>query len=192
MVIIVKNRGFTLVELLGVIIILALLSLVMFPNIISSFFDVSNKLDDATKLLVTEAAKDYYAENRDYIENLDYCVTVSNLQTAGLLSYDIKDSDGKVIPTDMIVKISNHGTKYEIDEKCVVSSEGIKEAARAYYNDGNITINNGESICITILTLQNSYYLSKNITDGNNAYSSNTSIKLSNNGGIIVEINESC
>ncbi len=192
MVIIVKNRGFTLVELLGVIIILALLSLVMFPNIISSFFDVSNKLDDATKLLVIEAAKDYYADNRDNIENLDYCVTVSNLQAAGLLSYDIKDSDGKVIPTDLIVKISNHGTKYEVDEKCVVSSEQIKEAARSYYNDGNISISNGESRCITILTLQNSYYLSKNISDGNNFYSSNTSLKLSNNGGIVVEINESC
>ena len=155
MVMIMKNRGFTLVELLGVILILALLSLVMFPNIISSFFDVSNKLDNATKTLIIEAAKDYYLENRDNIENLDYCVTVSNLQAEGLLSYDVKDSDGKVIATDIIVKISEHGKKYELDGQCIVTADEIRNAALAYYNNGNIAIGNGESRCITILTLQN-------------------------------------
>jgi len=187
-----KNRGFTLVELLGVIIILALLSLVMFPNIISSFFDVSNKLDDATKLLVVEAAKDYYSENRNNIENLDYCVSVSNLQAEGLLSYDIKDSDGKVIPADMIVKIGKHGSSYEIGEECVVTQEEIKNVAKDYYNNGNLAINSGESRCITILTLQNAYYLSKNISNGTSLYNSNTSLKLTNNGEILVEFNQSC
>ena len=187
-----KNRGFTLVELLGVIIILALLSLVIFPNIISSFFDVSNKLDDATKLLVVEAAKDYYLENRNNIENLDYCVTVANLQTEGLISYDIKDSDGKVLPSDMIVKIKAHGADYEINGECVVSNSVIRNAARAYYEDGNISIAEGESRCITILTLQNSYYLSKNISDGNQIYNSNISIKLTNTGSLNVEFNQSC
>ena len=187
-----NSKGFTLVELLGVIIIIALLSLVIFPNIISSFFEVSNKLDDATKLLVIEAAKDYYSLNRNNIEKLDYCITVSTLQSEGLLSYDIKDSDGKIIPTDMIVKIYKGESKYVIGEKCNVSNEEIKNAAELYYQDGNISLDNNESKCITILTLQNAYYLSKNIYNGNNAYNANTSIKLTNNGILDVVVNESC
>ena len=174
-----KNRGFTLVELLGVILILALLSLVMFPNIISSFFDVSNKLDNATKTLIIEADKDYYLENRDNFVNLDYCVTVCNLQAEGLLS-------------DIIVKISEHGKKYELDGQCIVTADEIKNAALAYYNNGNIAIGNGESRCITILTLQNAYYLSKNISNGTTMYNTNTSLKLTNNGWVTVDINESC
>ena len=187
-----KNRGFTLVELLGVIIIIALLSLIIFPNIISSFFEVSNKLDDATKILVIEAAKDYYANNRNNIEKIDYCVTVSNLQSEGLLAYDIKNSDGKIIPTDTLIKISSHGSKYEVGEKCDVSVDNIKNAARLYYEDGNISIDNGASKCITILTLQNAYYLSKNISSGNSFYDSSTSIKLTNNGELTISYNESC
>ena len=187
-----KDKGFTLVELLGVIIIVALLSLIIFPNIISSFFEISNKLDDATKILVVEAAKDYYSLNQNNIANLDYCVTVSNLQAEGLLSYDIKDSDGKIIPTDTIVKISRGGSKYEVGEECNVTNEDIKNAARSYYNDGNILINLGESRCITILNLQNSYYLSKNISNGNNFYNSNTILKLTNNGELNVEMNGVC
>ena len=187
-----KNRGFTLVELLGVIIILGLLSLIIFPNIISSFFEVSNKLDDATKVLVIEAAKDYYFDNRDKIGKLDYCITISTLQNEGLLSYDIKDSDGKVLVTDTLVKIYKGGSDYVVDEKCNVTQEEIKNAAKAYYNDGNISINNGNSECITILTLQNAYYLSKNISSGNTFYDANTSLKITNNGEISVGYNESC
>ncbi len=187
-----KNKGFTLVELLGVIIIISLLSLIIFPNIISSFFEVSNKLDDATTLIVIEAAKDYYENNRDNIGKLDYCITISTLQSEGLLAYDIKDSDGKVLPSNTLVKIYKGGSKFAVAEKCEVTNAGIKEAAQAYYNDGNIIINNGSSVCITILTLQNSYYLSKNISNGNSFYDANTSLKLTNNGEINVGINESC
>lgn len=187
-----KNKGFTLVELLGVIIIVGLLSLVIFPNIISSFFEVSNKLDDATKIVVVEAAKDYYENNRNKISNLDYCITISTLQNEGLLAYDIKDSDGKVLAADTLIKIYKGGSKYVVGEKCNISNEDIKNAAKAYYNDGNITINNGASACISILDLQNAYYLSKNIYNGNSLYDSNTSLKLINNGEITINVGETC
>ena len=153
---------------------------------------MSNKLDDATKVLVIEAAKDYYSLNRNNISKLDYCITVSNLQTEGLLSYDIKDSDGKIIPTDTLVKIYKNGSDYKVNEKCNVTNDDIKNAAHSYYNDGNISINSGESKCITILNLQNSYYLSKNISNGNSFYDSNIVLKLTNNGELTVGMNESC
>ncbi len=187
-----RNKGFTLVELLGVIIIIALLSLVIFPNIISSFFEASNKLDDSTKILVIEAAKDYYHNNRDNISKLDYCVTISELQNEGLLSYDIKDSEGKLLLSDALVKISKNGSKYEYGVKCDISNNDIINAAKDYYNDKNIIINDGESKCISIATLQNAYYLSKNISNNGALYDSNINLKLTNNGELLVEYNVSC
>lgn len=186
------NKGFTLVELLGVILIMALLAIVMFPNIINNFFTTSEKLDQEIENMIVEAAKDYYADKKDDIGKLDYCITILNLQEAGLIAYDIKDSEGKIINSDRIVKIAKNGASYTVDGKCNVSESEITTAAELYYTDGNITILSGESKCITIFELQNHYYLSKNITNGSVYYNANTSIKLTNNGSVTATYNESC
>lgn len=188
-----NKKGFTLVELLGVIIIIALLSLVMFPNIINSFFEASNDLDKATEKIIIEAAKDYYSEKEDDIAEIDYCLTVYMLQTEGLLSYDIKDSDGKLIDSNRIVKIYKNGLKYEVDAKCEVTTSEIEAAAISYYSDGFISIQNGQSKCISIQNLQDNYYLSKNIVDAENTeYAPNKKIKLTLDGGIVALYNGAC
>ena len=188
-----NKKGFTLVELLGVIIIIALLSLVMFPNIINSFFEASNDLDKATEKIIIEAAKDYYSEKEDEIAKMDYCLTVYMLQTEGLLSYDIKDSDGKLIDSNRIVKIYKNGSKYEVDATCEVTISEIEAAATSYYSDGFISIENGQSKCISIQNLQDNYYLSKNIVDAkNNEYDPNNKIKLTLDGGIVALYNGAC
>ena len=188
-----NKKGFTLVELLGVIIFIALLSLVMFPNIINSFFEASNDLDKATEKIIIEAAKDYYSEKEDDIAKMDYCLTVYMLQTEGLLSYDIKDSDGKLIDSNRIVKIYKNGSKYEVDATCEVTTSEIEAAATSYYSDGLISIENGQSKCISIQNLQDNYYLSKNIVDAkNNEYDPNNKIKLTLDGGIVALYNGAC
>ncbi len=188
------NKGFTLIELLGVIIIISLLALIMFPNIISSFFDATNKLDEATELLVVEAAKDYYEENKNNIYDLDYCVTILTLQEDGLLSADVKDSDGKLLPSEMLVKIAKKGNSFDVNQKCIVTESEINEAAVSYYNDGNIAIAEGESKCINILALQNAYYLSPNIiNEAENFYATDATIKLTRSGETIISnYNEAC
>lgn len=187
-----NNRGFTLAELLGVIIIMTILSLVIIPNIISSFVDVSNKLDDSAKLVITEAAKDFYYNNQNSILKTDYCITVEDLQDEGLLSKDIKDSNGKLIPVDTIIKIASGGTNYQIGAKCSITDSEIINAAKSYYNDGNIIIANGSSKCITVQELQDSLYLSKNIYQGDNLYDSTTIIKITNGNSLVVSIESSC
>ena len=186
------NKGFTLVELLGVILIIALLSIVMFPNVINNFFATSERLDQEVNSLIVEAAKDYYANKRDQISHLDYCTTILTLQEEGLLAYDIKNSEGKIIDSDRIVKIGKNGASYTVDGVCNMSQNDIIEAARKYYLDGNISIATGASRCITILDLQNKYYLSKNITNGINYYNANISIKITNTDPLTIAYAESC
>ena len=56
------NRGFTLVELLGVIIILSLLLLISLPSILNSVKRSSAKTDELTKELIYNAT-DLYMKN---------------------------------------------------------------------------------------------------------------------------------
>ena len=128
------KKGFTLVELLGVILIMALLAIVMFPNIINHFFTTSEKLDKEIENMIIEAAKDYYADKKDDIGNLDYCVTILNLQDAGLLAYDIKNSEGKILDSDRIVKIAKNGASYTVDGVCKVLESDIITATEKYYD----------------------------------------------------------
>lgn len=186
------KKGFTLVELLGVILIIALLSIVMFPNVINHFFTTSERLDKEVEALVIEAAKDYYAVKKDDISNIDYCMYVLTLQEEGLLAYDLKDSEGKIISGDIIVKIGKNGSSYEIGS-CNFDVTDIEAAAKKYYDDGNIEIASGESKCIKISDLQKAFYLSPVIKSGaGNFYDINTPIKLSNNGSLDVTYGENC
>lgn len=186
------KKGFTLVELLGVILIIALLSIVMFPNVINHFFATSERLDKEVEALVIEAAKDYYAVKKDDISDIDYCMYILTLQEEGLLAYDLKNSEGKIISGDTIVKIGKNGSSYEVGS-CNISVTDIEEAARKYYNAGNVSIADGESKCIRISDLQKSFYLSPVIQNATgDFYDANTSIKLSNNGSLSIAYGENC
>lgn len=184
------KKGFTLVELLGVILIIALLSIVMFPNVIGQFFRTSEQLDEQINKMIIEAAKDYYLAKRDDIGHLDYCINVLTLQEENLLAYDLKNSDGKIVDSKIIVKIGKNGSSYTVNGVCNVSESDITQAAKSYYQN----LAEGESRCITISELQNSYYLSRNITNGSEYYNANTSIRITNNGleGITAIYNENC
>ena len=57
-----KNRGFTLLELLGVIVILALLTTLVFPSVLNAIKKSSNQTDKLSMDLISNAA-DLYIEN---------------------------------------------------------------------------------------------------------------------------------
>ncbi len=102
-----KNRGYTLLELLGVIIILALLTTLVFPSIINSIKKSSDKIDSATMELISNAA-DLYIDNNlnDFIKNngnkyeikLQDLLDSSNLPNSiNLSNKDINDKCVQVI-----------------------------------------------------------------------------------------------
>ncbi len=187
-----NRKGFTLAELLGVIIIIALLSLIIIPRVLEAFNEVSNQIDSSAELLIVEAAKDYYSENENYISRMDYCVTVHFLQEEGLLSRDLKNSNGELVPTDTIVKIYEGGSEYRLNERCNVTDNMITSAATSYYNDGLVVVANGTSKCITVSDLQNHLYLTKNAYRSGLALDPSTRIKITNSGTISVVIGGTC
>ena len=85
-----KNRGFTLVELLGVIIILSLLLMVIVPSVVSSIQDGQENADESTTNSIVLAARNWFSDNKDVMSNrTSYTVTVSTLKSGGYLEGDI-------------------------------------------------------------------------------------------------------
>lgn len=105
-----KKNGFTLVEILGVIVILGLLLILAFPSIIKQVRTTTSDIDKATKDLVISSASLYIQNKRnDYPikDNNVYCIAIQNLIDSGELVEDLIDAKtGKKIDTTKVVKIN--------------------------------------------------------------------------------------
>lgn len=115
-----KNRGFTLLELLGVIVILALLTTLVFPSVLNAIKKSSNQTDKLSMDLISNAA-DLYIENNlnEFIKfnGNKYIIEIENLIEEGNLPNNIKMSDIDNINDVCIQTIYQDGFKYELKEK---------------------------------------------------------------------------
>ena len=121
-----KRRGFTLVELLGVIVLLALIVLITFPSIINVIKKSDNSISEANKALIINAAKQYVEKNKnDYVSDGIYCLITQNLINNGFLIESISEADGtKLTNVTVKVTVNNSSYNYEVLDKdfvCVVS-----------------------------------------------------------------------
>lgn len=157
-----ENKGFTLIELLGVILILGILALVTFPPLLNQIKNSKTEIDEATKLLIIDAAKDYVADNENsynQLEGITYCINVKTLTDTNYLNGKIKDKNLNDISTNNKVKLvyNNNNFDYEVVKECtnntydeVVIEKKIASEAQAirdnissetpdgiYYYDGN-------------------------------------------------------
>lgn len=105
-----KEKGFTLVELLGVIVIVAALSLIVFPIVMGQFRKNKSQISAVTWRLIEEAASLYVDANPNQYELTNgnvYCITLNQLVVAGNLSEPFIDSStGERIPLSNTVKVS--------------------------------------------------------------------------------------
>ena len=100
-----KNKGFTLAELLGVIAILALICLVAFPPMLDAIKKSKKNINDTNSTIVLNAADLYVRNNINSItfNNNKYCFQIQTLIDSGELTIDIDEtSDGKIKSTDYI------------------------------------------------------------------------------------------
>ena len=74
-----NKRGFTLVEIIGVLTILALVILVAFPNILGAMQKTNEQMNEATETLLITNAKNYWSENVTMIAGTNYCVSIQTL-----------------------------------------------------------------------------------------------------------------
>lgn len=117
-----NKKGFTLAELLGVIVILLALSLLVFPPLLNGLNKNKAKLSDATLKVYGEALNLYLDENNseyDFSSGSDYCVLLSTLVEAKKLVMPLKDAvSGETISPTMYLKLHNNNGEitYELIE----------------------------------------------------------------------------
>ncbi len=80
-----SRKGFTLVELLGVLVLLSVIVLIAFPNILGAIKKTDEQVSNAAKTLLETNARSYVNDNIsiDKITAKNHCVTVKTLIDEG-------------------------------------------------------------------------------------------------------------
>ena len=124
-----NNKGFTLVELLGVIILLSLIALITIPSISSWIKEGEEKANNQIKENIVLASKNWALDNKNLLPqntNQTYKVTLNNLQNGGYIDKNLKlPSTGNELENICVI-ITNTGKttkglnkyKYEYSENC--------------------------------------------------------------------------
>lgn len=113
------KKGFTLVELLGVIVLLGLLTIIAAPPILNQIKKTKEKLSSATETLLSSAAEEYVEEHLTNYPIKDgnvYCITLKTLVDYDKLKSPIIDaSSGEEInETENVMKVEIIGNKKKI------------------------------------------------------------------------------
>ncbi|MCI9234020.1 MAG: type II secretion system protein [Bacilli bacterium] len=124
-----KKNGFTLVELLGVVIVVVALSLIVFPLIMNNFKKNRKEISELTKKMLEDATIVYMEENPNTYEKINgniYCISLSQVVNSGNLSSPLNDpTTGNEILLSNKVKVTVENRQYVpnyiADSNCVES-----------------------------------------------------------------------
>ncbi len=120
-----NKKGFTLMELMGVLIILSLLMLLVFPRLINLIKSSNDTKDDITKNLIYLATENYIKERKNkYISINDrkYCITLKELVDNTDLTENLKLGDeDNIVDTKSIQVTYQNKFLYDIvdTEDCI-------------------------------------------------------------------------
>lgn len=104
-----NKKGFTLVELIGVVVILGLIALVAFPALLNQIKDSKKQVSDSQKEIIISAAKSYVSENKNnYADMSSFEIPVSDLINGSYLDKNIINSLSN--NNNNIVVTFNNGT----------------------------------------------------------------------------------
>lgn len=129
-----KQKGFTLVELIGVVIILCLLCVLAIPPILNSINSTKNELSDTMKEILVNASELYVNDNTKKFPERDgnvYCVEIQKLiDQEYLLSPLLDPVTKRQIPSSHYVKIEVNAGIYNYDfiESCEPSVNSLMVA----------------------------------------------------------------
>jgi len=110
-----NKKGFTLVEMIGVVIILSLIILIITPTISESLKGSRNRAYQVQIDEIESAARSWSIYNSDNLPEKDeeIIITLLQLKLGGFLSLDLKNpKNGELFPDDMQIKITKKGLNY--------------------------------------------------------------------------------
>ena len=129
-----NKKGFTLVELLGVLVVLSVILMIAFPLITTYINKSKQKAYDTQMGLIITGLKDYVIEHKEVlpVNDTDYVTfTLGQLNALGIVNNSVVNPlDGKEIDDSMEFKIIKDGSKYTYQ---------IVESSRLSRNDENHT-----------------------------------------------------
>jgi type IV pilus assembly protein PilA len=111
------KKGFTLVELLAVIVILGIILAIAIPNILNLINNSKEQAYESQKKFIIDAAKKYVMANQNLVfENNVATITLIDLKNEGLLPSTIKNPrDGEFDDDTVVIVTSSNGeTAYDI------------------------------------------------------------------------------
>ena len=121
-----KKNGFTLVELLGVLIVLVILSMVVVTTYTKLKKDADTTIDDALAILIKDASVTYVKKNKTNIEaNNVYCLTLDDIVNDKLLSDPVKNAKGEEMDWSMKIKVTVRQNNYDVTLNVSSCSEVI-------------------------------------------------------------------
>lgn len=160
------KKGFTLIEVLAVIVIISLITILVMPNLLNSVNNKRSEVSDSAKRMIYDATDIYVKENSDnYPTNYTpaiYCIKLEDLVNSGKLTNPIKDmKNDKEIPLNYYVKTTldeYSQYKYELVDNNSCTSNFDTTAPYIYLtNSGrNITLRaSDEGSTVSVVTLPN-------------------------------------
>lgn len=146
-----NKKGFTLVELLAVIIILGVLALITGTTVTHFVKSAQKDLDEKQLHNIKLAAKTYYIENKDLFNNIDSCVTLTLefLKKQGYIDKNIKNPSSNEKIGDNIgdniyvnINLDKDNTSYEVhnneNDNCTLIN--IENGVEKLLNQSNLDI----------------------------------------------------
>jgi len=117
-----KSKGFTLIEVIAVILLIGLLTIMVIPSVINQVGNKSEEINDITKNMIFSATKLYLDNNNIEVTDTNCDITLQKLIDYGLLDKSAATyPSGVEIPTNRIIKITKNKYNqydYSIVKKC--------------------------------------------------------------------------
>ena len=146
-----KRKGFTIVEILAAVVIIAILSVVVIPNI-SSYIAISkDEYNKDVKKQMILAGKNYYSENQERLprdtseKTMDY-ISVQELSTLKYVDNEFVDADDNSCMEKSYVVAANKGLGINYYACMICGDNSYIEEDEEFYCDAvNYIDNNGNS-----------------------------------------------
>lgn len=157
-----NKKGFTLAELLGVIVVLGILLLLVVPNVINNIRNSKQSLYDAQINHIKLALQNWKEENPTLLPNDGEIIylTIGQLKRLNYLENDVKDpKTEKMWPNDMLLTIQNDdGYKYNVLTNTGTVTELYNGATPSLsFDTGDVVILNiGDDYLEPVVTLNKS------------------------------------
>ena len=124
-----NKKGFTLIEILGVIIILSLIIALVFPNILGGMKNADKEITESQKKLLDNAVDLYLDDNYNTKKDQSgtvYCVSISELIDKGYISKEeVSDNKDKNYKIELVDENDEIKVEREIIDSNQVCNENV-------------------------------------------------------------------